>query len=407
MNSGSRHIGRSGSVLIDVSHGVFPLWHNHPDSAFTQLQDLLNEMRYPSIVSDSGVQHLDLSRFNGMILTAIWAEFFPYTEEEAFIIRDYVEKSGGLLIISDNPIVAPPINPIAQIFGTTTGANTLPGPLFITNLSDHPIFMEVNVIYFYGGGELLASFPSEEVAWDALDRGVVAVAEVGAGRVVIVGSSQIFDDFASPSFWENETFIRNIFLWILRIGCFSFDDLEGTLAKAEIDNQGVLRSLQSKAENAQSQFDLGNIQTSGNILCALLHEVDAQEGKHIEPFSAQEIGDCVQSMAEVLEIPLPCLGRNEAVALLLEISPNPLSFRGGELKVTGYSLPTPSNTTLKIYDVTGRLVRTLIEGNPGFETFSIPWDGRNNGGREVRTGVYYLRLNSGKSSLTRKLVLLK
>ena len=50
--------------------------------------------------------------------------------------------------------------------------------------------------------------------------------------------------------------------------CLTFDDLDETIADADIDNEGVRRSLQAKANNARRQFDRGNLKASGNVLCA-------------------------------------------------------------------------------------------------------------------------------------------
>jgi hypothetical protein len=65
------------------------------------------------------------------------------------------------------------------------------------------------------------------------------------------------------------------------------------------------------------------------------------------------------------------------------------------------------NVALKIYNVRGQLVKTLFEGRkaPGWYTFV--WDGRNNTGEIVSTGVYFARFDDSKSVLTRKMVLLK
>ncbi|KPJ59376.1 MAG: hypothetical protein AMJ46_11620 [Latescibacteria bacterium DG_63] len=62
---------------------------------------------------------------------------------------------------------------------------------------------------------------------------------------------------------------------------------------------------------------------------------------------------------------------------------------------------------LAVYDVSGRLVRTLHEGNlsPGVNTFS--WDGRNGEGLEAGAGIYFLRFEGEREALTRKLVLLR
>jgi flagellar hook assembly protein FlgD len=56
-----------------------------------------------------------------------------------------------------------------------------------------------------------------------------------------------------------------------------------------------------------------------------------------------------------------------------------------------YSLSKDANVTIKIYDISGELVTTLIEEQPkekGIE-YSEPWDGRNDRGDIVANGVYF------------------
>jgi subtilisin family serine protease len=64
-------------------------------------------------------------------------------------------------------------------------------------------------------------------------------------------------------------------------------------------------------------------------------------------------------------------------------------------------------TTLRVYNILGQEVRTVVKEIQGPGTYSIRWDGRNLGGEEVSTGVYFYRLESGDYSQTRKLVLLR
>ncbi|MEE9269164.1 MAG: FlgD immunoglobulin-like domain containing protein, partial [Candidatus Krumholzibacteria bacterium] len=62
---------------------------------------------------------------------------------------------------------------------------------------------------------------------------------------------------------------------------------------------------------------------------------------------------------------------------------------------------------LAIYDISGKLVRTLINRRMRSGPHSEEWDGRDNGGRAVASGIYFYRLTAGKKSLARKAVLLK
>ncbi|HAD81511.1 MAG: hypothetical protein A2509_10485 [Candidatus Edwardsbacteria bacterium RIFOXYD12_FULL_50_11] len=83
--------------------------------------------------------------------------------------------------------------------------------------------------------------------------------------------------------------------------------------------------------------------------------------------------------------------------------PNP--FRGQT--AIKYQLPSQSPVRLNVYNISGQLVRTLVDAKqlPGY--YNIAWNGRDNSGRPVSAGVYFYRLNAGDVDLTRKMVLLK
>lgn len=79
---------------------------------------------------------------------------------------------------------------------------------------------------------------------------------------------------------------------------------------------------------------------------------------------------------------------------------------GGALPIS-YGLPHVANVRLAIYDVTGRRVVTLadnvIPGGPR----QVEWDLKDAGGKPVAPGVYFCTLRVGKSSTTRKIVLVE
>jgi hypothetical protein len=84
--------------------------------------------------------------------------------------------------------------------------------------------------------------------------------------------------------------------------------------------------------------------------------------------------------------------------------PNP--FRG-ETRFL-FALPgEKAAVRLTVYDLAGRRVRSLVSGELPGGRHSVTWDGRNDEGGHVATGVYVYRLESGAQSLTRKLVLLR
>lgn len=62
---------------------------------------------------------------------------------------------------------------------------------------------------------------------------------------------------------------------------------------------------------------------------------------------------------------------------------------------------------LAVYDLRGRLVKTLMDADLAGGTYSLVWEGRDNSGRKMSSGVYFLRLRSGAESMMRKMILLK
>jgi hypothetical protein len=70
-----------------------------------------------------------------------------------------------------------------------------------------------------------------------------------------------------------------------------------------------------------------------------------------------------------------------------------------------FGLSSPALVTLSIYDVSGRLVRTLVDGPRSAGMHKQLWDGRDAGGRAVASGVYFYRLRAGSFTDTKKLVL--
>jgi hypothetical protein len=65
--------------------------------------------------------------------------------------------------------------------------------------------------------------------------------------------------------------------------------------------------------------------------------------------------------------------------------------------------------TLQLFDVGGRLVRTLVDEmqEPREEGYLIEWDGADDSGRKLPSGVYFYRLRTGEVTRTRKLMLLR
>jgi putative hemolysin len=85
-------------------------------------------------------------------------------------------------------------------------------------------------------------------------------------------------------------------------------------------------------------------------------------------------------------------------------APNPFNPR----TAIRYELPSRAVVTLRVFDATGRAVRTLVEAQAkGPGVYTAWWDGTDDAGRRVASGTYFSRLEAGGEILSRKMVLLK
>lgn len=72
-----------------------------------------------------------------------------------------------------------------------------------------------------------------------------------------------------------------------------------------------------------------------------------------------------------------------------------------------YSIAESGNVSLKIYDASGRLIRTLVDEAQAPGKYSEHWNGMNNQGRPAASGTYFCRLVTAKQAEMRKMLLMR
>ena len=72
-----------------------------------------------------------------------------------------------------------------------------------------------------------------------------------------------------------------------------------------------------------------------------------------------------------------------------------------------YDLPEDEFVTIKVYDMLGNVVSSLINKNQNSGYQSLQWDATNNQGQPVSAGVYLYSIEAGEFRQTKKMVLLK
>jgi hypothetical protein len=135
---------------------------------------------------------------------------------------------------------------------------------------------------------------------------------------------------------------------------------------------------------------------------------------HPNDYSARVVFRCGRSTADVF---LDNISLREVVSsgvaerdtetppgfTLSQNYPNPFN----PLTSIQYHLPVDGDVDIAVFNLAGRRVRGLVTGGQSKGTHTVQWNGRDDAGNPVSSGVYLYRLKAGRYSETKKLLLLK
>ena len=105
--------------------------------------------------------------------------------------------------------------------------------------------------------------------------------------------------------------------------------------------------------------------------------------------------DIKSDITEVDEVP--------TVNSLSQNFPNPFN----PTTTIKFGLRAKGHVSIKIYDVAGRLVRTLVNDVREAGHYNVTWNGENNHGNKVASGVYFFKMNTADYEKTNKMVLMR
>jgi hypothetical protein len=150
-------------------------------------------------------------------------------------------------------------------------------------------------------------------------------------------------------------------------------------------------TFDSPTETASATIDSQTLDSGSETLWVRGQDAAGQWG------NATSLDVVVNSPAAAEEIAIPTR------FALYDCVPNPFN----PITTIRFALPEPSMVRLNVYDIAGRRVRSLIdEARPaGFE--SVVWDGRDDAGHPVGSGIYLYLLEAGDHKDTKKMTLLK
>jgi hypothetical protein len=107
---------------------------------------------------------------------------------------------------------------------------------------------------------------------------------------------------------------------------------------------------------------------------------------------------CETSVSSVEDLP-------EVVQDFQMMAPHPNPFN--PTTTIGFALPQTENVRLTIFDISGRLVRVLFDESRPAGTYEVQWNGMDDSGRRVASGVYVCRMEAGSYRGTKRMTLLK
>jgi hypothetical protein len=127
--------------------------------------------------------------------------------------------------------------------------------------------------------------------------------------------------------------------------------------------------------------------------------VTAEDGAMIEsPFSNE-----LQLVIPATVVATPSVEQPRVDLALHQNYPNPLSS-GTSIR---FVLPVTTSADLSVYDVSGRLVRNLHQGEIAAGMHQSYWDGTDSRGHYVSSGIYFYRLTAGDQRVTKRMTLVR
>jgi hypothetical protein len=92
-----------------------------------------------------------------------------------------------------------------------------------------------------------------------------------------------------------------------------------------------------------------------------------------------------------------------AIRSMLEVYPNPAKT----LTAIRYSLPVESKVSLQLFNISGRLIKTLVNEQKNAGNYSLVWNGKDDNNRKVGEGVYFCILQTDEKCLKQKILVVK
>ncbi|MBN1755484.1 T9SS type A sorting domain-containing protein, partial [bacterium] len=88
---------------------------------------------------------------------------------------------------------------------------------------------------------------------------------------------------------------------------------------------------------------------------------------------------------------------------LYQATPNPFA----RFTTIKYAMPQAGRVSLKVYNLSGRVVNTILDDQVESGIHSVMWDGKDSNGQKVPAGVYFYQLRTGNTNATQKTIMIR
>jgi len=178
------------------------------------------------------------------------------------------------------------------------------------------------------------------------------------------------------------------------------------IVSVSLSNPGLAKVSSSSMVLVDSNPDSGYIMITSSQLSGVVEDQLFLELKpktrdqysiEIAVQGSDEAGNIIQKKTSVDLIPIP------TTFSLSQNYPNPFNAS----TMIEYGLPRNSELNISIFDIRGRFVKEMHSGHQQAGYHTIQWDGTNDHGRGVASGLYFIVLNTPEYRVARKALILK
>ncbi len=229
--------------------------------------------------------------------------------------------------------------------------------------------------------------------FQVLDAGHRFFAGTGVSDGSLIGASGLNGGGASG--WEMDTSIPGLAADGVIVAAFGSDDRGSPPANIALLARGTNAGgygadmTYYRHPGGGGVFAAGSLSFGGSLV--------------IDPVLQQVVRNVLDEFLDPLSAVAPGVPGSVKAPAIEMVRPNPFTAS------TAFRcrLPRPGRVSLRVFDVTGRAVRTLVDEMRPAQVMETSWDGRDDAGRIVSGGIYLLRLRTGDLDESRRLLRLR